>query len=188
MTNTVAYCETVLPELAYLVAQNQPQGNPLNAVANLSSYFERDSVLGFGREVHAARREPEVADDTAAEQLQIAAWIIADCRTAFSARSSSQREATVLYFTAPTGIAEIVLIAGQAWVTTHHDDNDIATLLVRHLVDPSSLTILMRQDIAGDRRYLALSENHRAQSTDGISWESASGDMDHWTAVGAFVR
>lgn len=185
---TTAYCETVLPELAYLVAQHQPEGNPLKAVANVSSYFERESVLGFGREVHAARREPDAAVNGAAAQLQVAGRIIADCGTAFSVRSRAQREATALYFTAPAGVAEIVLIAGQAWATTHRSNEDITALLARHIVDASSLTVLMRQSIGGDRRYLAFFENHQAHSADGIEWESTTGGMDRWTAVRAFAR
>lgn len=189
MTAPITYTETVLPELAFLISSLGADPATLNAAANFTSFFERDNVLAYGREVHNARTEAAASQDfpDSAAQLEAASQYIATSSTSFSVRGSSLPELTALYFVAPAGIAELAIIAAQTWVTIHASPAEPAQLLLRHIAPDAELVVFVRQKMPGTRSYLAIAGDHCAHSPDGDQWTSADDARDPRAAVIAFV-
>lgn len=183
----IDYTETVLPELAYLVAQ---RGDPglLNAAADFSSYFERDQVLRCGSDVHAARISAEGTGELdTTDRVCVVGSLIACSATAFVVKSSAIAEVTTMYFSAAAGVAEVDLLFGRTVVAAHPSSTSVGSLLERHLGGDPDMVLLRRQHSDGGRLHLALSHGRHAYSDDGVAWLEGDEPADQVEVLRRFV-
>jgi hypothetical protein len=184
---TAIYTETVLPELAYLVAQ---QADPalLNAAADFSSYFERDEVLRFGGDMHAVRRSAdENGEVEPSDPVSATASLIACSSTAFTVKSSAIPELVAMYFVSSSGVAEVTLLSGRSVVAMHPPQIAVDSLLLRHVANSSGMALVVRRRRDGSRRHLAISGGVSAFSDDGLTWRQGDASQDATEALRRFI-
>lgn len=184
----VAYTETVLPELAYLVAQH---GDPalLNAAAGFSSYFEREEVQRLGCDVQAARRSAQDAAETeTSDPVSVAALWIANSSTAFAVKSSAIPEVTAMYFAGDEGTAEVTLVSGRTVTATHPPEASVGSLLNRHLRDSPDMLLVVRHSQDSSQLHLALSGDVSAYSDDGSTWREGDASQTAAEVLWEFTK
>lgn len=184
---TIDYTETVLAELAHLVAQ---QGDPglLNAAADFSSYFERHEVQRHGADIRATRTRTQGDGELSSRDLVSAvASLIARAAVVFVVKSSAIPELTTMYFPADDGVAEVDLVTGRTVVIPHTEPTSAGELLMRHLRGDPDMVLLRRQHRNGDQLHLAISGVRHALSEDGHAWHQGD-EQDVSAALGRFVE
>ncbi len=169
MTITVPV-DTVLPEVAYLAAQNGDV-TTLNALADFSDYFGRDDILRFGERVFDGRMSSDDSDpENSVASISAACERIGASARGVAIKSSTRPALTALYFESPAGIAELCLVGERVVVTSLPGSEDLASLVQRHIESDTGQVFVVHHETAGRTRYLAARAGRYAYSDDGSDW------------------
>lgn len=175
MSTPTVYTETVLAELAYLVASRNGDSSILNAPAGLRSFFECSDVIEAGHELYT-RRQQQISDPADAraftDYFDTVGSVICASTASFSVTGSAATGVTRLYFAVPSCTVELVIAGGRAAFALQTDATCLHDLVMRAVGTEPEVTVIGRFCAGQDDRYLAISCGAAAYSSDGQQWQT----------------